>query len=146
MRLAPLAATVALALPLATLAAKEPNFQEGQWETTIKVEMPGMPMAMPPFVTSTCITKKDMVPQTQQPGQDCKILKQEFKNDTVEWSIQCKDAKGNTTDGTGKITYKGEVYAGEMNVAMTGPDHPAMQMKYTMSGKRTGVCKAEPAK
>jgi hypothetical protein len=128
------------------LAAQGPNVREGQWDTTIKVEMPGMPMDVPPFTTSSCITKKDLVPKAQQPGQDCKTLKQEVKGDTVEWTVQCKDASGMTMDGAGSAVYKGDTYSGEMTLTMSGAGHPSIQMKYTLNGKRTGDCKKEAAK
>lgn len=126
-------------------ADKTPNVREGQWETTIRIEMPGMPMALPPFTTSSCITKKDLVPQTQQPGQDCKLLSQKISAESVEWKAQCKDQSGTVMEGSGKIVYKGDTYTGEMTMSTPGGGQPGMQMKYVLSGKRTGDCKKAAA-
>jgi hypothetical protein len=117
-------------------AAAKLNVKPGQWQTTIKIEMPGMPMALPPFTTESCITEKDLVPGTQQQGQDCKVLSQKITGNTVEWSIECKDGQGGSTTGKGKITYAGESFDGAMDLTASG-----MQIKYTLHGKRIGDCK-----
>ena len=144
-----LATVLATGLSLATLPAladdKLPSLKEGQWDTTIKIDMPGLPIAMPPFTTSSCITKKDLVPKTQQPGQDCKVKSQKIVGDTVEWAVQCKDEGGMVMDGSGKVTYKGESFGGNMTMSMSGGGHPGMQMSYVMTGKRTGDCKKAAA-
>ncbi|MBN1961681.1 MAG: DUF3617 family protein [Deltaproteobacteria bacterium] len=141
MRIISLAVAIIFSLPFATFAAKAINVQEGQWETTIKMEMIGMPMAMPPMTTTSCITKKDLVPNTQQPDQKCKVSKIKIKKDSVSWSIKCNDDKGMVMTGAGKIIYKYNVYNGSMDFQISGGGQPDMQMKYTMSGKRIGECK-----
>ncbi len=128
-----------LAVPAFAAGAK-PNVKPGQWETTVRMEMPGMPMAMPPMVTSSCLTEKDLVPNTSQPGQDCKVTKQKVTGQTVEWAVECKDKNGAVSTMTGKGTYKEETFEGTMQMAMSHGGAP-MQMNAKVSGKRVGECK-----
>jgi len=128
---------------LAAPAAKGPNLHDGQWETTMTIHMPGLPVAIPPVTASTCITKKEVVPQTNQPGQNCKIKNQKITDDIVEWTSTCTDQKGGTMEVTGKITYKGDTFEGEMKMNMSGGPTTGGAMSYTMTGKRTGDCKPE---
>ncbi len=55
------AAALGLVIPLAAGAAVD--MKEGQWENAIemKMEIPGMPFAMPPmkFTNKSCLTRKD---------------------------------------------------------------------------------------
>jgi hypothetical protein len=80
------------------------SMKEGFWESSIKMDMPGMPVQMPPQTYRQCLTHKDMVPKTlEQPGQtNCKEVKREVKGDTVSWVIECKAEEG-LKQGSGLI-------------------------------------------
>jgi hypothetical protein len=137
--------TVALSLGLAFLVIASPSFagpnmQEGKWEITSKVEMEGMPMAMPATKYTQCITKKDMVPQKAEKNQDCKITDTKVSGDTVSWTMQCKSKEG-TMDSNGKITYKKDTFDGTMHTTVNNPGSGKMQMTQRMSGRRIGDCK-----
>jgi hypothetical protein len=133
--------TIITLLAAPVLAADpRPNMKPGQWETTVQMEMPGMPVAMPPTTTSSCLTEKDLVPNAAPPGQECKVTKQKFVGDNVEWSVECKDKSGAVSTMTGKGTYKGETFAGTMQMTMNQGGGP-MQMNAKMTGKRVGDCK-----
>ncbi|RPJ77906.1 MAG: DUF3617 family protein, partial [Deltaproteobacteria bacterium] len=56
----------------------EPNLKEGKWEVTTTMEMPGMPMQLPPFTYTQCITKSDLVPENTQ--------QQQQQNENLVWS------------------------------------------------------------
>ncbi|MDX9709788.1 MAG: hypothetical protein RBT64_09555 [Trichloromonas sp.] len=43
-------------------AAGQVDMQDGQWEITTRVEMPGIPVQIPPMTVSQCITQKDLIP------------------------------------------------------------------------------------
>lgn len=118
-----------------TFAASGPNMKEGLWEITTKTKMPGM--EMPPMKHTQCITKNDLVPQSSQPGQECKITETKVIGNTVTWTMQCK-TQGGEMKGTGKITYSGDSFEGTMIMSM-----PQANMKITthISGKRIGDCK-----
>jgi hypothetical protein len=103
-----------------------------------------MPFQMPAQKHNQCITKKEFVPDQSSKNQDCKITDQKVTGDTVSWKMACKDKDG-TTEGEGKITYKGASYDGMMMAKMTqkGESHT---MKMNFAGKHTGPCKSPPGK
>ncbi len=111
------------------------NMKEGQWEITMKMEMPGMPMQMPPQTYTHCLTKKDLVPQKTERGQECKLVKQDVKADTVSWVIECKTPEGPAVS-EGKVTYKSETFDGVVKVK-----HSGMEMTQKLNGKWIGPCK-----
>lgn len=114
-----------------------PNMKPGLWEVTVKMEVPGMPMAIPPMTTQHCITKEDPVPRTQKPSEECEITDQSVSGDTVTWRVRCKSG-GMTTVGTGNITYQGDSYRGSIQMQMSEGGRPPMNMTQTLSGKRIG--------
>jgi hypothetical protein len=130
----------------AGLALAAPNMQEGEWENAIemKMEMPGMPFAMPPmkFQRNHCLTQKDMVPDTAQKGQKCTIKEQNVSGDKVTWKSVCTDRDG-TIEAEGEINYRGNAYQGAMKARMIPRDKgaPAMNMSYKLDGRYLGACK-----
>jgi hypothetical protein len=119
-----------------SFAGSVPNIQEGMWEITSKVEMPGMPMEMPPMKYTQCLTKEDLVPQSSQPGEECKITQTKVTGNTVTWTMQCK-GQGGTMTGTGSVTYSGTSFKG--TIKMTMPESN-MEMTSHISGHRIGDC------
>jgi len=115
----------------------EPNLKEGKWEVTTKMEMPGMPMQLPAFTYTQCITKTDLVPENKQPQQqneNCDAVDVKTSGNTVTWSTKCKGDNGETK-GTGSITYKGDSFTGNMKVNQGG-----MEITTKMNGKYIGPC------
>ncbi|MFM9887647.1 MAG: DUF3617 domain-containing protein, partial [Burkholderiales bacterium] len=78
----------ALVAPTACLA--QANMREGNWEVTVKMEMVGMPFAMPAQIVNQCVTNKDLVPDMSQQDQSCIVREQKVVGDTVSWRMQCK--------------------------------------------------------
>ena len=128
-------------LVFAAAAFAEPNMQDGKWEMTIKMDMPGMPGGMPPMTFNQCLTKKDMVPQQKQKETDCKMISNKVEGNTVTWVMQCRHKDGSTTDSDGKITYKGAAFDGVINMAMKDGKRGGTKMTQKISGKRIGDCK-----
>ncbi len=116
-----------------------PNMADGKWEITSKMEMEGMPMAMPPVKTTMCLTAKEAVPQKAPKNQDCKMISNKIEGNTVTWVMQCKDKHG-TVDSKGRITYKGTSFDGKVVMNMTN-EKGSRTMKQDMSGHRIGDCK-----
>lgn len=112
------------------------NMQPGMWEWTMTMDMPGMPMAMPPTVYSACLTKEDLVPKQPQDNQNCQVLKNKASGNSVEWKIECVIPGGGKSVSEGKMTYSGTTARGETKTHAQG-----MEMSSTMSGRRTGECK-----
>lgn len=118
-----------------SLAGSGPNMQEGLWEITTKMDMPGMPMSMPATKHTQCITKENIVPESYQPDQECRITKTKVLGDTVTWTVECDSPEGKSRL-TGQITYHGDKFEGTINITMEG-----MEIIQHMSGRRIGDCK-----
>ena len=129
-------AVVLLASISTSIAGSGPNMQEGKWEVTTRMEMPGMSMSMPEVTSTQCLTKKDSVPQGSQQGQECKITKTKVDGNTVTWTVKCSGQSGEVT-GTGKMIYSGSSFKGtiEMTVVQSNT-----KMISHINGHRIGDC------
>lgn len=126
---------------LTAQAQAAPNMKDGMWEITTKMEMPGMPMAIPPNKHTQCLTAKEAVPQQpEKNNQECKMTSIKVDGDSVSWAVQCR-SKDSALDGAGKVTYKGDSMDGVMTMNVKESKQGAMQMTYRMSGKHIGPCK-----
>jgi hypothetical protein len=112
----------------------EPNMNPGKWEITTKTEMAGMPAQSITHVQ--CIDKSDLVPMSEDAGQQCKVTDIKTSGDTVSWKITCGGQGGGMT-GTGTITYSGDSMSGSMTMTISGTD---MTVKNVITGKRIGDC------
>jgi hypothetical protein len=112
------------------------NMQDGQWEMTMKMDMPGMPpAAMQPRTITTCLSKKDLIPQSQPDAQNkCEIKNRNIAGDTVTWEMVCPNMTGK-----GTMTYAGTTVVGgsETTINMDGK---IQTIKTAMSGKYLGPC------
>jgi hypothetical protein len=116
-------------------AAATLNMNEGQWEITTTMDMPGMPAeAMKPHTVTTCLSKSDYVPKADQEKSDCKMVDQKIDGDTVSWNMVCKESSGK-----GTVTYAGDSFSGLMESTMK-EGGKEMTMKMKMDGKRIGAC------
>jgi hypothetical protein len=127
----------ALSLIFAVAAFAAPNYQEGLWEITTTMNMPGMPKEMMrPMKQQVCMTKQNAVPQPQQKGeQQCKITNQRTVGNKVFWTMTCKGG----TVSNGEITYSKTSYDGSQTTT-TSQGGKLMTVKSTMSGKYIGPC------
>jgi hypothetical protein len=112
-----------------------PLLKEGLWEVTSKMEVPGMPIPMPPITVKQCLTSQNPVPNQSQSGQECSIKNLKTKGNTVSWDGVCDSQQGKVKS-SGKITYKGNSFNGVVMMDMPGQG----QMKMTMTGRRIGKC------
>ena len=138
-RLGVVVSTVALAalcLPAAAQGTDE------LWEITMKMEMPGMPMAMPPQVSKVCVAKgasdENFVPKQQG---ECKTVDAKRFGNKYTYKMVC-DGKNKMT-ANGEITFKDGAYDGRMDMAGT-MEGQAMNMNLTYTGRRVGTCTAPP--
>ena len=132
-----IAAVSVFAFGLAGPALAE--MRPGLWEATMTMEMPGMPMAMPPITRSNCVKAEDLGKTPPIPADsNCKFG--EYKNDAngASWTMSCTGP--NAMSGSGSIKYSGDTYSGAMTMQMTRPGGPPMNVKQTMTGKRLGDC------
>ena len=127
-----------IALPLSTALA-EPDFNPGKWEVTTETEMvgvPGMAGMIPPMTHTQCLTKEELVPQSEEGSKECKISDIKEDGDTISWKMTCSGKNGQM-EGTGAVTYKGDTMTGTINMVMKGA---GMKIKNTINGKRIGNC------
>ena len=126
-----------------TALAAGPDFKEGEWGVSYRMEVVGMPFPMPPITAkkSVCLNQKNYIPDNAQQGQDCKISDQKVNGNTVTWTMHCKTRDG-TIEGQGRITYHGERYDGVMEAKLIAADHSDMPIRYRydMKGERLGAC------
>jgi len=122
-----------------TVSAQDPR-RDGRWEVSTEMDMPGMPMKMPPMKTTQCVTKEQAdnpiqaVPKGQQDkDSDCKVTDYKMVGNTVTWTMTCTGK--NAMTGNGEIIYATDAYSGWMKMKTGGTE---MTMKYT--AKRLGDC------
>lgn len=136
-------ATLVLVGNTVTALAAGPDFKEGEWGVSYRMEVVGMPFPMPPITAkkSMCLSQKNYIPDNAQQGQDCKISDQKVNGNTVTWTMRCKSREG-TIEGQGKITYHGDRYDGLMEAKLIATDNPGMPIRYRyeMKGERLGAC------
>jgi len=118
------------------IAFAGPNVKPGKWEITTKTEMTGMPMTIPPVTHTQCLKEGNLVPQSEEANQECKVSDVKVSGDTVSWKLVCSGKNGRM-EGTGKTTYSGETMEGEMRMVIQGA---GVEVKNKISGKRIGEC------
>ena len=125
---------------LASNTAGAVDMQEGLWEITTRVEMPGMPAGMGNTTMQHCFTKQDVQdPRAAMPKDDrCTFSDLRTSGNTASWTVQCKGEE--PMKGTGSVTYRGSSYDGTMTVQMS-EDGQTMTMKQHFSGRRLGPCR-----
>ena len=119
-----LIACTALLLPIAALAA---GMQPGNYEFTTRMEMPGMPVAMPPMTAQHCLKAEDIAKNEQyrtDRSEDCELKNLKQSGGRTTFDLACKDgttarAEYNVTDTgmTGKTVMTREGQTITMNIA-----------------------------
>lgn len=137
-RAASLLLAAAVAAPFAQAAGTDEL-----WEITTKMEMPGMPMAMPAQTNQFCKPKGGVQndPLPTDKSKDCKMTDVQRSGSTTRFKMACSGKDAMT--GEGEVTYSGaDTYNGKMRIAgkMEGE---SVDMTQTFSGKRVGNCTYE---
>jgi hypothetical protein len=126
-----------------TVVAQTNPMRPGQWEVTIQMQMPNMPVQMPEMKSSQCITADQLEqdPATglprgaQDQGQNaCKVSDYKQSGNTVTWKMTCTGEAAMTADG--EMTFAGDSYTGTMKMAT-----PQGNMSMKLAGKRIGDCR-----
>ena len=128
------AVLVVLLVPAVSFAAK--TMQEGLWELTTQMEMPGMPMKMPPTVMKHCYTKSDVSDQKKIISRDknCTVTDLKTSANKVTWKLKCTGENAATM--TGETVFDSNSYTSVMNMNSHG-----QKMTMKVKGKRLGNCK-----
>lgn len=114
------------------------DFNPGKYEISSRVEMPGMPGAIPPQTMTQCMTDKDIVPISNSDIQGCKLSDVKQTETSVSWTMQCHQ-QGQNINGTGKVIYHGDTFEGTI-ITNLGPDSGNMTMTTVITGQRISDC------
>lgn len=107
------------------------------WEVSTKMEMAGMPFAMPGQTSKVCMQKghekdpNNAVPKNKD--QDCEITESKVSGNKSSWKMKCSGK--NPMTGSGEMIYGDGKYSGKMKMHSNDGD---MTMAY--DGKRVGTC------
>lgn len=116
------------------------EMKEGQWEISMTVNMPGMPVAIPPQTFRSCLNRENAVPRQEDEEADCDFEEMTNDGQTVKWRVTCRDENGAVAKSNGKIVYSGGSFQGEMATETTDPENGRMKMTSTMKGRYLGPC------
>jgi hypothetical protein len=131
-----LTALVLVVLPMTVLAAE--GIREGQWEITSTMEVPGMPMAMPPTTVKHCYTKEDVKDQKKMISRekDCTVTDFKHSGNKVTWKMKCTGKHAGVFSG--ETVFSGDSYESLMHMQSDAGDSGSMSIK--VKGKRIGNC------
>jgi len=124
-------------LPVAQFASAQGS--DDQYDVTVKMEMAGMPMAMPPMSQRLCVKKgakdEDFVPRQDS----CHVSDTTRAGSRLTFKITCTGS--NPMTGTGDFTFVADGYNGQIRMKgkMEGQD---VDMTQTIAGRRVGACTA----
>ena len=138
-------ATAILGAGRAASAADHPNLQPGNWETSMTMEMAGMPgMASRPATTFTHCIKPDQLKDNQSLAErmqsnakgKCKVSDVKFDNDKLSYSFACDTGASGSTE----LIFGGNTYEGTTKISVPGHGSAPMTMTQHFKSKRTGDC------
>jgi len=115
----------------------DPTGKDELWDVTSKMEMPGMPFAMPAQTRRVCAEKGNdsgTIPRNE----GCTVAESKRTGSKVTYRMACKNGNNDYT-ATGESTWSASGYEGRMQ--MTGKmDGQPMDMTMTYTGARAGNC------
>jgi hypothetical protein len=100
------------------------------WEQTIKMDMPGMPMAMPPQVNKVCVAKGGPK-EPPKADEGCTVSDVKVAGNKMTWKMEC--TKPEKMSGDGEMTNLKDSYTGVMNMHSKHGD-----MTMNLSAKKIG--------
>ena len=127
-----------LALLITALPAWSLDMNPGKYEITARVEMPGMPQAMPPQTVTQCLDKQNPVPNANPDSHGCTITDMETKGNTITYTMTCNQ-QGMAIKSTGRMTFNSDNFEGSARTVM-GPQAGGMTMTTKLKGRRIGKC------
>ena len=84
------------------------------------------------------MSEQDPVPNTGDPGQDCKVVNFKKSGNTVTWEMECVQ-EGQKIISKGQMTFDKDKFKGTSTIQM-GPEAGNMTIVTQMSGIRVGEC------
>lgn len=113
----------------------EETMKPGLYDYTIKMEMPGMPFAMPPQTFQNCVKPEDVEKGEQyqtQRDEDCEVKNMKQSSGKASFDLACKDG----TTGHADYAFTDTSMTGKQVITREGAP-----MTMEMSAKRVGDCK-----
>jgi len=112
------------------------------WEMTNKMEMAGMPFAMPATTTKVCMPKGNEKDPKYTADKECQVTDVKVSGNKTSWKVRC-DHKGEILNGSGEMT--GTPDKSEGIIRMNGVSGgQKIDMTQTYSSKRIGgACDSE---
>lgn len=133
---------ILLVLFAGSACTASPILEDGEWEMTTQMEIPGMAKdlagqahGLPLMTHRQCLSSKMMVPTQERRNRDCENRKQDVSGNTVTWSMRCT-SNGVVSDMNGTSTYNGDTMNGTIHMTTKG-----LEMTSHVTGKRIGPCK-----
>lgn len=123
----------ALAIPAAGFAAD--TMREGNWELTTTMEMPNMPMQIPPTQVKHCYSKEDVKDQKKaiSTNKDCTVTEFNQSGSKATWKMKCTGQSAGEFSGV--TVFSRDSFESNMKMQSQGQ---AMNMQ--VKGKRLGDC------
>jgi hypothetical protein len=129
--------TVILSMLFGLMGATAQAAPGEYWEVTSKMEMPGMPFAMPATTQKVCIPKDgEKDPGKTSGDKDCKMTDVKTVGNKTTWKARC-DRDGEVMTGVGEQTTTSGAYQGKIKLSGKS-EGQAMNMTMAYSGKRVG--------
>jgi hypothetical protein len=133
--MSPAPVTVVIIGMVVSAAAQAVNLRPGKYELIMEIDLPQMPMKMPPQKYEQCILSNDLTDLSAKLGSltnnDCKISDLKNTGNTVTLTQTCK-----TGTFKSKVTYSGDSYVG----VSTGQDTQGRPVSMKSTAKRIGDC------
>jgi hypothetical protein len=107
------------------------------WDVTMKMEMPGMPMAMPPRTSQVCKKKAAGNEALMKSDPNCRMSNLRTAGNKTSFVFTCTGEHPMT--GEGEMTANGDTFDSRMHMKSTGKGQE-FEMTQTMTGKRVGSC------
>ena len=131
--------TVAVATLLLSAPPAAAQGSDDLYDVTVKMEMAGMPMVMPPMSQRVCVRKggndNEFVPKQE----NCSVSDARRSGNKLTFRMVCTGR--NAMTGAGDFTFAADAYSGQIRMKgkMEGQD---IEMTQTIAGKRVGGCTA----
>jgi len=130
-------AALASILALAVASPAAAQGKDDLWEHSSKMEMPGMPMAMPAQVNRVCVSKnrkdEDLIPTRD----NCRVVDSKRTGNRVTYRMECAGSEPSVI--VGDLTFGNNTYEGQMRMTLTKTNDT---MNMALSGRRVGDCTA----
>ncbi|MGZ8256270.1 MAG: DUF3617 domain-containing protein [Gallionella sp.] len=129
---------IRIALLLSVLLSSAAPAVTGEyWEVTSKMEMAGMPFAMPSNTQKVCVPQGGANDPSKSSGdKDCTVSEMKIAGNKTTWKARCNH-DGEVMNGVGEQITSGKSYEGKVQFSGKSQGEN-MDMKMVYSGKRVG--------